>query len=163
MIVETSIALLALLVVIFTIIYCRDKVSKEKSKISIKESLELAQLPIITLYEGNNKLNFLLDSGSSHSHICKNIVDKLSGNKHSTDYNFVTASGESSNSEIIKCTLRYKKEFFMVDLFVNEGLIDAFKSVKKECGVQLHGILGTDFLKDHKYILDFAELVAYHK
>lgn len=163
MIVETSIALLALIVVIFTIIYCRDKLIKEKAKISIKESLELTQLPIITLYEGNNKLNFLLDSGSSHSHISKDIIGKLSGEKLLTDYNFVTATGESSNSEAIKCILKYKEESFIVDLFINEGLVAAFDSVKKNCGVQLHGILGTDFLKDHKYILDFAELVAYHK
>lgn len=163
MIIETSIALIALLIVIITIIYCRNKLIKEKTKISIKESLELTQLPIITLYEGNNKLNFLLDSGSSHSHISKVIVDKLSGDKASTDYSFVTAAGGSSNSEVIKCNLKYKEETFIVDLFINEGLAAAFETIKKECGVSLHGILGTDFLKDHKYILDFAEFVAYHK
>ena len=29
--------------------------------------------------------------------------------------------------------------------------------------IQLHGIIGSDFLIKHKYILDFADKVAYHK
>ena len=87
----------------------------------------------------------------------------LIGTPIDTDYTYTTSIGSDSTSKMIESILKYKNEEFKVNLFVNEGLDTSFEEVKKECGVQLHGILGADFLKEHKYVLDFAELVAYHK
>lgn len=155
--------IIAIIVMICIIHYNNKKIDKEKSKISIKESLDLAQVPVVTFMEGDIKLNFLLDSGSSHSHICKGIVNSLIGTPINTDYTFTTATGEGNNSAKIDSVLTYKDKEFKISLFVNETLDASFDSIKKECGVQIHGILGADFLKEHKYILDFVELVAYPK
>lgn len=163
MILEAGIIVLGVVAVAFTVNHFENKIDKEKAKISIKESMDLAQVPVVTFHEGDIKLNFLLDSGGSHSHISKSAAKKLIGTPIKTDYTYTTSTGSDTTSEMIESVLRYKDEEFKVNLFINEGLDTSFKEVKRDCGVQLHGILGSDFLKEHKYVLDFAELVAYHK
>lgn len=140
-----------------------NKVNKEKSKISIKESMDLVKLPVVTFQEGNTKLNFLLDSGGSDSHISQNASTMLTKTPTDTDYIFTSSTGCGASGGIVETILKYRNEEFKVNLYVNSGLDTSFEEIKKDCGVQLHGILGSDFLRDHKYILDFAELVAYHK
>lgn len=163
MILETVIILLGVVAVALTANHFEDKINKEKAKISIKESMDLVQIPVVTFQNGDVKLNFLLDSGGSHSHISKNSAKMLEGTPINTDYTYTTSTGSDTTSKMIESVLKYKNEEFKVNLFVNEGLDTSFEDVKKECGVQLHGILGADFLREHKYILDFAELVVYHK
>lgn len=163
MILLISITLLAVVAVALTANYFEDKLNRERAKISIKESIDLTQMPIITFLEGNTKLNFLLDSGSSHSYISQSAAKMLIGTPVDTDFTYTTAIGSASTSKMIEAVLKYKNEEFEVDLFINEELDDSFDEVKKDCGVQVHGILGTNFLKDHRYVLDFAELVVYHK
>ena len=48
---------------------------KNNSKISFKEAMDLAELPVVTFYNGDVKLNFLLDTGSNISYINKSIVE----------------------------------------------------------------------------------------
>lgn len=158
------VSIIALVCVVFTIAYIDNRrVQKEKNKISIKESLDLAQIPVVTLYDCDTKLNFLLDTGSSQSHISKSASIMLMGTPVDTEYTITTSSGCNNISKSIDSILKYKKQEFKATLLVNEGLDDAFEQVKSENGIQLHGILGSDFLKEHKYVLDFDELVAYSK
>ena len=163
MILEIIIILTAIAIIALTANHFENRLSKEKSKISIKESIDLVKLPIITFQCDNESLNFLLDSGSSESHISETASKALIGTPIDTDYAFTTSTGSDTASKLIEAILKYKNEEFKIDLFINKGLDGVFNGIKSECGVQLHGILGTDFLRNHKYILDFAKLVAYHK
>lgn len=163
MVFELGIIILVVIVMAGATMYYSDALNKEKYKISIKESLDLVQLPIITFYEGKVKLNFLLDTGSSHSHITTSVADKLTGTPVEADYSFTSCTGSSTCSKAIDANLSYKGKEFKTTLFINKELDAAFKDIKNESGVQLHGILGSDFLKKHKYILDFAKFVAYSK
>lgn len=165
MIIKTCIIIIAVIIIAYVAnYYFGNKLSKERALISIKESLDLAQIPIVTFYEGDIKLNFLLDTGSSESHISAEKAKELSGTPINVEYSYTTSNGFADNiSSIIEATLEYKKDKFNVNLFVNQGLDSAFKTVKEDCGVQLHGILGSDFLKKYKYVLDYAEMIAYHK
>ena len=40
-------------------------VRKKSSEISFREAMDLAELPVITFYNGDKKINFLLDTGSN--------------------------------------------------------------------------------------------------
>ena len=46
----------------------------DTTTISFKEAMDLVELPIITFYNCNTKLNFLLDTGSNNSHINKKML-----------------------------------------------------------------------------------------
>ena len=39
--------------------------------------------------------------------------------------------------------------------FCVQPLSDAFKEIEKESGIQIHGLLGTDFLIENKWVIDF--------
>lgn len=144
--------------------YFNNAIRKERNRISIKESLDLTQLPIVTFQEGNLKLNFLLDSGSTHSYISESCAKTLLGTPIDIeDFSYHTSTGTDTVSKMIEALLVHRDKEFKVDLLINNSLDTTFEEVKSECGVQLHGILGSDFLKKHKYILDFSELVVYPK
>ena len=42
--------------------------------------------------------------------------------------------------------------------FCVKPLLDAFKSIEDESGIQVHALLGTDFLLENKWIIDFEKL-----
>lgn len=127
---------------------------------SFKESLALTDLPVITFYQGNLKVNFLLDSGSNYSHIIPSAVDKLKGEVINSSIE-ISGIGKGESSKLFRTTLEYNKKHFAVDLYLTEHLVQAFIDIKKETGVSIHGILGNKFFQDYKYILDFNKLEAY--
>lgn len=164
MIVDIVIVLIAVGGIAFAINYFNNNLFSEKNKISIKESIDLTNLPIITLQEGDLKLNFLLDSGSTNSHISESCAETLLGIPVTiNEFNYLTSTGKDTVSKMIESVLKYKNKEFKTNLLVNKGLDSAFLEIKKENGVQLHGILGSDFLREHKYTLDFSKLAVYYK
>lgn len=136
---------------------------KKKNKISFKEAMDLTELPIITFYNDNIKLNFLLDSGSNLSHINASVVQELKDIKtEKTEISVVGFSGKANFQEF--CTIKinnknneYEEKFLIADLE------DSFNAIKQESGVTIHGILGNQFFEKYKYVLDFASLIAYTK
>lgn len=155
--------------VIVILAFLRDeialKISKKVTSISFKESLDLTDLPIITVENNGKKLNFLLDTGSNVSHINSNILDSLS------DYSKVPAAPteittvngvESIEGSWIELPFYYKKQYFS-ETFLPLDLTDAFDSIKRDNGVQLHGILGNSFFAKYRYVLDFDDFIAYTK
>lgn len=158
-----TILIIALVLIIFIIMYAHSCIQKEKNKISIKESLDLVNIPVITLDNYGVKLNFLLDTGSSESHISKGASDMINGTAVDVDYVCLACNGQGNSSKSISTKLKHKDKEFNVDLLVNAGLDGSFKTIKDNNGVTIHGILGSKFLAEHKYILDYAEMTVYTK
>ena len=57
----------------------------------------------------------------------------------------------------------FTAEFSLVGDFLINDFSDAFTSILEASGIQLHGMLGTDFLQKNNIILDFQDFVAYNK
>ena len=55
----------------------KTELHKYKTQISFRESMDLMELPVITLRYKGIKLNFLLDTGSNDSFISNSAFDKL--------------------------------------------------------------------------------------
>lgn len=134
-----------------------------KNKISFKEAMDLAELPVITFYQGENKYNFLLDTGSNHSHICKSSTGKLIGNLLEGEVNVQGVGGGTAITRAINTKFKYKNKTYEITLLIGEHLDDTFKSIKESTGVTIHGIIGNSFLSDNRYVLDFDEFIAYSK
>lgn len=133
-----------------------------KRKISFKEALDLTELPIITLYQGEKKFNFLLDTGSNDSLISKPASRLIKGTYVKCNRT-IEGLGTVDVNKICMTTLQYKNMEFEAECLVSDGITATFESIKKTCGVHIHGILGTKFFQKYKYVLDFDELVAYKK
>lgn len=136
---------------------------KSTNKMSFREAMDLVELPVVTFYQGKEKFNFLLDTGSTHSHISSEVVNKLKGIPTESIDSIQGVGGEVTSNNAIKVSLEYKSKTYEVILVVGEYLNESFKNIKESTGVQLHGIIGSDFLSDNRYIIDFDEFVAYQK
>lgn len=139
---------------------------RERNKMSFMEAFNLTEMTIVTFFNNGQKLNFLLDTGSNNAYISKSAskIKGLAFEKIAADNISITSSvGNCTCNKAIRIPLTYKDNTYSTDLFVLDSLDESFKAIKESDGVQIHGILGTLFLKKHNFILDFDELVAYKK
>lgn len=137
-----------------------DMRKKNNSKISFKEAMDLVELPVVTFYNGDKKLNFLLDTGSNVSYINSSIIPLLDHEKTDKEMNTIGIEGNKVSNQFCKMSVTYKNQVFEEEFSIAD-LNEAFSVVKQESGVQIHGILGSKFFERYKYVLDFKELIAY--
>jgi predicted aspartyl protease len=135
-------------------------VRKKSSEISFREAMDLAELPVITFYNGDKKINFLLDTGSNISYLNESIVSSLVTESTGEASNIIGIEGNKVNCKICKMIIRRKNQEFEEEFSIAD-LDKAFSIVKKESGVQIHGILGSRFFEKYKYVLDFKDYIAY--
>ena len=128
-------------------------------KYSLLEGFEKYDMLLAIAAIGDNKLIFVLDSGSTNNHIAsfvhKELKDLFTPVEQKTRvtglegkpkvYNNVTADvelgGFSSNT-----------------LFTVTDMDDVVKNIMDECHIQIHGILGVPFLRDNNCTIDFGKM-----
>lgn len=159
------ISIFIIMVFIAIIINQVEKYYKKKESLismSFKESLDLTELPLITFYNNRKKLNFLLDTGSTSSIINESVLSSINYKLLDDTSNVIGIEGNPAIVKNCEITINYKKQPFTSDFIINNMDV-AFSSVKKEFGVQLHGILGNNFFKKYQYVIDFDSFIAYTK
>ena len=72
--------IIGILIILISIIIMQNY-NRKKVKMSFKESMNLTELPVVTFYNGTNKLNFLLDTGSNLCVINSNSLKPLTYTK----------------------------------------------------------------------------------
>lgn len=160
-IIGTIIIWVSFVIAILFGIYFRKK--RKRRTMSFRESMDLTELPIVTFTNNDKKLNFLLDTGSNMSYInqsvLKNIQYELIDGFKTEMIGIEGNRVENENCNIKVCYKEYifDSEFSILDMD------ETFNIIKKESGVQIHGILGNKFFQTYKYVLDFDSLTAYMK
>lgn len=129
-------------------------------RMSFRETMDLCELPIITLMNNGHKLNFLLDTGASKSVIHSGALEGLNYDKSDKIGDIYGIDGKRQNISFINMPIAYKgkdyyEEFQVVDMSIS------FNNLKSDFGVNLHGILSSTFFQKYRYVLNFDELVAY--
>jgi hypothetical protein len=152
--------ILLVLLLAFSVNVIEKIIREKRDKISFKESMDLTDLPIITLYNGKTKINFLLDTGSNLSHINKSYLDNLEYQDLNIEQDTIGMEGNKVTSKVCRIQVFYKENRYEEE-FVASDLDNAFNTIKQESGVQIHGILGNKFFEKYKYVLDFSNLTAY--
>lgn len=136
--------------------------SRNKIRMSFRESMDLTDLPVVTFYNNDKKLNFLLDTGSNMCVINSKNLDSLNYTKLDNKGTVHGMEGNTIDVEYISMNFTYNNKVY-TSIFQVIDMQDAFDKVKQESGVNIHGILGSKFFEEYKYVLDFEELVAYVK
>lgn len=137
-------------------------IGKPKDTMSFKAGFDLTNLPIVTFHQGNNRFNFLLDTGSNKCVINKAILDQIKHTKVESNDTLIGMEGNKVSVDKCVITLYFNDRGYTFEYLVND-LSQAFDSIRMETGVKLHGIIGSEFFNQFKYVLDFAELIAYSK
>ena len=129
---------------------------------SFKAGFDLTDMPVITLYQGDKKFNFLLDTGSTDSIIDSNILKEIDYKAKNAVSNLFGMEGQTKQVKSCEITLYFGNKGYTYDYLIND-MSQAFGQIKDSTGVNLHGIIGSKFFNKFKYVLDFAELIAYSK
>lgn len=159
-VVLTAVIILIIAVVLWSSLKHYRKI-KERN-ISFLEAFHLTGLPIITVEHAGKNYNLLLDTGSAESLIDATTAKTMELVPLGEKAEIFGIDG--TTIETNKCTIdfviqgnTYKYSFYTRDLS------EAFAILKQEYGVNVHGMLGSNFLRDYSYILDFEKLVTYTK
>lgn len=121
---------------------------------SLSYGLDKTKLPIIPVEVEDKYLCFIIDTGSTCSLIDSNVVEYFK--------DIVTPAGDGidgTKHKVYVVTLPFSFEGQSYRLkFCVKPLLEAFKDIETESGIQVHGLLGTDFLMKNKWIIDFDKL-----
>lgn len=161
-----AVLLVKIIIVIIAVVACAFLINKLEEKVSntmsFREALALAELPVVTFYQGDKKLNLLLDTGANISIIDKEVASIIN-TKETPRVSKITGIGGSVNDvAIVDIVLQYKNNTFE-DGFQVTDMSSTFSAIKNTTGVTIHGIIGNKFMQKYKYILDFDKMIAYSK
>lgn len=129
---------------------------------SFQNSMDLAELPVVTFRQGDKKINFLLDTGSNNCIIDSNILKNIDHKMLDVETNILGLEGNAQKTGVCTIKMTYKDKEYEYP-YVIQDMSAAFDSIKKETGVTVNGMLGSKFFNEFKYVLDFDELIAYSK
>src|SRR5574344_749418 len=118
--------------------------------------LQKAGLPLII---SENNLCFLLDTGATHNVIFNYVYEHFKEEFKRLDKNqfIMGIEGNYQETPIVEATFNFEGVDYTSSFSVLEAS-DAMHQVQKETGIQIHGILGVQFLLENKWILDFKKL-----
>lgn len=129
---------------------------------SFQNSMDLAELPVVTFRQGDKKINFLLDTGSNNCVIDSNILKSIDHKMLDVETNILGLEGNAQKTGVCTIKMSYKDKEYEYP-YVIQDMSAAFDSIKKETGVTVNGMLGSKFFNEFRYVLDFDELIAYSK
>lgn len=125
---------------------------------SIKEWLYKCRLPIIPVKIEDKYLCFIIDTGSTCSLIDSNVVEYFKDIVTPVDDYYISGiDGIKQKVDVVILPFSFEERLYKLKFCV-KPLFEAFKDIEVESGIQVHGLLGTDFLLENKWIVDFNEL-----
>lgn len=139
-----------------------NKFLQPKDTISFKQGFDLTSLPVCTFTQGEKKLNFLLDSGSNDNIIDQRCLENIEYNMMKETNSLSGLDGIKHQVSICSIDIEYKLHHYPFYYLIKD-MSGPFDDIKESTGVTIHGILGSKFFNEFKYVLDFDELVAYSK
>ena len=133
-----------------------------RESISIKKNMD-GGMPIIELNNGDNTFNFLIDTGSNVCHIGHTPYKKLINCVTNNINNETIGIGGNATQELscIAPFVDIMGNNYDIEFLVSEGIESTLGALEVHTGTKIDGILGTDFLQNYKYTVDFKTLEIY--
>lgn len=128
--------------------------------LSLSKGFTSPNIPIATFYQGNKELNFVLDTGSDDNIISKEALQNI---MYQPVEHEGTLAGVGGVYSVEACTIpfKYEDEDFNAKFLISDTIKNAFDDVRKAHAIQLHGMIGSKFLRENGIVLDFKNLSAY--
>ena len=124
---------------------------------SLSFSISKVQLPLIIVEVKEKYLCFILDTVSTRSLIDSNVVEYFKDIVEPVEDYYVNGiEGTKHKVDMITLPFTFEGQVYKPKFCV-KPLLDTFKDIENESGIQVHGLLGTDFLLENQWIIDFKE------
>lgn len=135
---------------------------RDTTVMSIRESLDLVGLPIVTFTIDSVRYNFILDTGANVSTIDSGIIPSIKHEKTGEKDVVYGIDGRPTESEYLNIDLEYNNNKY-TELFQAADIAASLDRVKQESGISVAGLIGNSFFQKYKYLIDFNSLKVYSK
>ena len=118
--------------------------------------LQKTGLPLIITSGKLKNLCFLIDTGSTHNILFSYVYEHFSDEFKilNNTQNIMGIEGEYKETPIIEGTFNFEGKDY-TSTFSVFNATNAVVQVEEETGVQIHGILGIQFLIENKWVINF--------
>ena len=118
--------------------------------------LQKTGLPLIITSGKLRNLCFLIDTGSTHNILFSYVYEHFSDEFKilNNTQNIMGIEGEYKETPIIEGTFNFEGKDY-TSTFSVFNATNAVVQVEEETGVQIHGILGIQFLIENKWVINF--------
>lgn len=126
-----------------------------RKHISFQDTFSNTSLPIIPIQINGHTCNMIVDSGSTTSYLDLGLAHNLK--MHMTKINIQTVymNGRRSSSKMTDTNFECAGDK-MHGVFLLNNLQNTFKTIAQDTGVEVHGILGSDFMEQHGWVVDYG-------
>ncbi len=157
------------IVIILALVFITAKIInavEEKCKPTIKglyfgDTIDKCNLPIVAVNIGNQKFNFIIDSGSYNSVIDSSNLPRID---HIPIEGVEGAAYGIDGTHIATSFVRIdmnQDDVDFVDEFQVLDIKQALQNIKDTFGIEAVGLLGASFLKRYNFVIDFDKYTAY--
>jgi hypothetical protein len=136
---------------LFSIFIAVRECRKSTAKYSF-QSWEKSDLPFITLDVQGHKLNMITDSAAAVSIIRKDVLKNLTYEQSSRSVNLAALTDESVNAEVVVIPITINGKEVKTDFVVYDS--DDIACFRRH-GIIMDGLLGVEFFKATKGMIDF--------
>ena len=125
----------------------------------IEYGLEKTGLPLMLTSGKLKNICFLIDTGSTHNVLFDFVYNHFKDEFKLLEgaYRTMGIEGHYKETPIIEATFNFEGIDYTSTFSVLDAS-EAIKQVQDETGVQIHGVLGVQFLIENKWIVDFEKL-----
>lgn len=129
---------------------------------SFSKGFTSPNLPIVTFFQEDKELNFIIDTGSDDNVINKEALSNISYEKIEHKG---TLAGVGGIYEVEACNISFQlgDESFTAKFLISDNLKEAFDNIRHCHAIPLHGMIGSKFLMENNIVLDFNNMTAYNK
>lgn len=122
--------------------------------------LQKTGLPLIVTSGKLKNLCFLIDTGSTHNTLFSFVYEHFKDEFKLLDSSYRTMGIEGHYKEVpvIEATFNFEGVDY-TSTFAVLNASEAIAQVQEETGVQIHGVLGNQFLMENNWIIDFKKCV----
>lgn len=124
---------------------------------SIQNTIDKANVLLISAQIWEYNLVFDIDTGATYNIIFDYVYNQIKEGfvDMGKSINMFGIDGKRTDNKTVKAELGFDKTIFTTEFQVVDA-IDAVTNFQNDFGIQLHGILGVQFLKDNNCVIDFA-------
>ena len=121
--------------------------------------VEKTGLPLIVTSGKLKNLCFLIDTGSTHNTLFDFVYEHFKDEFKLLNCTCRTMGieGHYKESAVIEATFNFEGANYTSSFAVLDDS-EAVAQIQKETGIQIHGVLGTQFFIENKWIIDFEQL-----
>ncbi|MCD8184436.1 MAG: hypothetical protein LUE99_16700 [Bacteroides sp.] len=124
--------------------------------------LQKVGLPLILTSGKLKNLCFLIDTGSTHNTLFDFVYNHFKDEfklLEETQY-IMGIEGHYKETHIIEATFNFEEKDY-TSIFSVLDASEAIKQTQNETGIQIHGVLGVQFLIENKWTIDFNKHQIY--